>query len=92
MQINHNSKNYLTKLKHDIMKARNYREGFELGFSQLKLADVSQARLLIMKALNINNRNSFFNYKTGKTEVKASQAVKVESVFLKFGIKQIWGK
>jgi len=73
-------------------KNKNYSEGFELGFSQLKLADVSQARLLIMIALNVNNRNSFFNYKTGKTEVKASQAAKVESVFAKFGIKKVWGK
>lgn len=73
-------------------RKRNYKDGFMLGYNQLKLADMEQARLLLMAALNVNNRNSFFNYKTGKTEVKASQAEKVEGVFAKYGIKKVWGK
>lgn len=70
-----------------------YKEGFNAGLQQLRQKDVAACTKELWTALGINNRNSFTQYKTGKIEPKASQAVAVELVFHKYGVtSNIWGK
>jgi hypothetical protein len=71
---------------------KNYKEGFNRGYLQLKLKDANEAQKEIWSALGINNRTTFHFYKIGKVECKASQAEEVERVFKKYGITDIWGK
>jgi len=70
-----------------------YKKGFNSGYMQLRLLDVEEATKNLWLALGINNRNSFADYRYGKKEPKASQAVAVELVFYKYSItNNIWGK
>ncbi len=69
-----------------------YKEGFNKGFQQLTVGNVKEATKKLWKALGISNRNSFYNYKSGKSEPSASQAVNIELVFREYGITEIWGK
>ncbi len=70
----------------------DYKAGFQRGFSQLSVGDAKAAREELLKALGVNNEISFYNYRRGDIEPKASQAAAVEAVFHKYGITDIWGK
>lgn len=74
------------------MSDKSYKEGFKKGFNQLQLKDVQEATIELMQALGINNRVSWGAYKNGNIEPKASQALAVEKVFAKYGIKEVWGE
>ena len=69
-----------------------YNEGFNKGYLQLPVGKVKEATAALWRALGINNRNSLHNYKCGKIEPSANQAVAVELVFREYGITEIWGK
>lgn len=74
-------------------KTSIYKDGFNAGFMQLRQKDVKAATKDLWAALGINNRNTFTQYKSGKKEPKASQAVAVELVFRKYEVTtNIWGK
>lgn len=65
--------------------------GFLSGLNQLRVGDYKIAVTEIKAALGINNRNSFYAYRDGKIEPKATQAKAVEGVFNKYGITaNIW--
>lgn len=68
-----------------------YSQGFERGYSQIRVGDLKKARAEIYKALGINNRTTFAKYLHGEREPKASAAVAVELVFRSYGITEIWG-
>jgi len=72
------------------MSSKKHFKGFERGLSRLRIADFDQAREEIMAAIGINNRVSWFEYKTGRRELKIGQAKAVEEVFKKYGITDIW--
>lgn len=76
------------------MSEKNYKDGFRKGYDQLPIGEVAEARKEMFEVLGIseNNRTSFNNYLTGKTEPKATQAVGLEKVFQKRNITSIWGK
>jgi hypothetical protein len=65
-------------------------QGFGKGYGQLAIKDKEVATQKLWKALGVNNRNSFWLYKTGKVEPKLSQAQAVEAVFTEYGITEIW--
>ncbi len=69
-----------------------YKEGFNKGYLQLPVGKLREATAKLWKALGISNRNSFHNYRYGKSEPSASQAVSIELVFREYGITEIWGK
>jgi hypothetical protein len=69
-----------------------YKEGFSNGYGRLQIKDKESAYKELWAALEINNRVSFYQYRDGKIETKASQAEAVENVFKKYGITNIWGK
>lgn len=66
--------------------------GFRNGLKQVKMGDYQACIADLWAALGINNRNSFYCYRDGKQEPKASQAVAVTEVFAKYGVTEnIWG-
>jgi hypothetical protein len=75
------------------MREQKYNQGFRKGYGQLQVKDVKSFQQEVWKILEINNRNSFSQYKLGKIEPKANQAVAIEATFARYGVtKDIWGK
>lgn len=64
---------------------------FKLGFSQVKQKDAKEVRELIMKALGLTTRASWYSRLNGSVEPKVSEARAIEEVFTKFGITKVWG-
>lgn len=65
---------------------------FKRGFSQLTIRDVKSARKELMEALGIGTRAGFLKRLKGEVEPKASEVEKIEAVFEKYGIVDIWGE
>ncbi|MDR1459698.1 MAG: hypothetical protein LBI60_05745 [Bacteroidales bacterium] len=74
------------------IEKKPYKKGFNKGFLQVKLGDEETVKKEIEKALSAKNRNTFYVYKKGVVECKASQAVEIECIFRKYGITDVWGK
>lgn len=71
---------------------KNKYRGFLNGLNQLQVGVYKDAVADLKLALGINNRNSFYAYRDGKIEPKATQAEAVEGVFNKYGVTtNIWG-
>lgn len=64
---------------------------FKRGFSQVKQKDAKEVRELIMKALGLTTRASWYSRLNGSVEPKVSEARAIEEVFTKFGITKVWG-
>ena len=69
-------------------KKCSYR-GFRTALAQVKMGDYKEGVAALWEALGIN-RNSFYAYRDGKQEPKATQAEAVTAVFERFGITKIW--
>ncbi|WP_288308342.1 hypothetical protein [uncultured Muribaculum sp.] len=70
-------------------KKCSYR-GFRTALAQVKMGDYKEVVAALWKALGICNRNSFYAYRDGKQEPKATQAEAVTAVFERYGITKIW--
>lgn len=77
----------------EIGKAKSSKfRGFRTGLAQVRMGDYKECVAALKTALGISNRNSFYAYRDGKIEPKASQAEAVTAVFERFGItKNVWG-
>ena len=69
---------------------RNY--AFQRGFSQVMNKDVQAVRHEIMEALNVTTRPAFLSRLRGEVEPKVSEAEKIEAVFSKYGVTDVWGE
>lgn len=69
----------------------NYKKGFNKGYMQLRQCDVKMAKAELQEALGIANEVSFRNYRYGNIEPKATQADRVNAIFNKYDITEIWG-
>jgi hypothetical protein len=69
---------------------RNY--AFEKGFSQVMNKDVQAVRHEIMDALNVTTRPAFLSRLHGEVEPKVSEAEKIEAIFAKYGVTDVWGE
>lgn len=69
---------------------RNY--AFEKGFSQVMNKDVQAVRHEIMDALNVTTRPAFLSRLRGEVEPKVSEAAKIEAIFAKYGVTDVWGE
>jgi hypothetical protein len=74
------------------MEETNYKKGFNKGLGQILTKDLESVKKEAKAALRIKNRNSYYYYRDGKIEPKASQAEALEKVFAKYGITDIWGE
>lgn len=64
--------------------------GFAEAYQKLMIKDIKEAKSLIMAALKINNRQSFYDYKVGNIKPTEEQKVRVERVFAIYGIHGVW--
>lgn len=64
--------------------------GFRTALGQIKMCDYKECVVALKKALGIANRNSFYAYRDGMVEPKATQAEAVAAVFERYGIKKAW--
>ena len=69
---------------------RNY--AFQRGFSQVMNKDVQAVRHEIMDALNVTTRPAFLSRLRGEVEPKVSEAEKIEAIFSKYGVTDVWGE
>jgi hypothetical protein len=69
---------------------RNY--AFQKGFSQVMNKDVQAVRHEIMEALNVTTRPAFLSRLRGEVEPKVSEAEKIEAIFSKYGVTDVWGE
>lgn len=67
------------------------RFSFLKGFNQVQVQHVSAVKKEIMKALKVNTRVSWYSRLYGNVEPKVSEAKSIESIFSKYGIKEVWG-
>lgn len=64
---------------------------FRKGWNQLKVSDAPVVRSMIMDALGLTFRTSFYYRLNGKCEPTMTEARAIEGIFSQFGIKDIWG-
>lgn len=67
------------------------RFSFLAGYNQVPVKFASSVRKEIMDSIGINNRVSWYQRLYGNVEPKVSEASAIESVFAKYGIKNVWG-
>lgn len=61
---------------------------FEKGWNELRFIDRKKARAEIMTALNINNLQSFRNYRKGKHTLSVQAYLAIKKIFAKYGVKK----
>lgn len=66
---------------------------FQRGLEQIRVKDMDEAKSLLMAAFNLRPTSivSWNNHLRGVIVPRVDEAKRVESIFAKYGIKQIWG-
>ena len=65
---------------------------FNKGWSQLRQCDISKGRKELMAAFNVTTRAAFLQRLKGNVIPNVLEAHNVETVFAKYGIKDVWGE
>lgn len=65
-------------------------KGFNKGLDQVLHKDYTQVIGEIREALGVNSRAGLSHYRNGRVKLRADQAVRVQQVFNKYGITDIW--
>ena len=65
---------------------------FKKGCSQLRQCDISKCRKELMAAFNVTTRAAFLQRLKGNVIPNVLEAHNVETVFAKYGIKDVWGE
>ena len=65
---------------------------FKKGWNQLSVPQTREVRDKIIKALDLKFRTSFYYRLNGRCEPTVSEAKKIERIFSKYGISDIWGE
>ena len=65
---------------------------FNKGWSQLRQCDISKCRKELMAAFNVTTRAAFLQRLKGNVIPNVLEAHNVETVFAKYGIKDVWGE
>ncbi len=71
---------------------KDYLNGFQRGWSQVLAIHSKEVRSALLDALGVKSRTSFYYYLRGINQCSAVQAEKVEEVFNRFSITEVWGK
>lgn len=65
---------------------------FQHGWLQVRLCDKKAVRSKVLEALGVGDFNdNWAFYKSGRREMKVSQAERVAAVFAEYGITDCWG-
>lgn len=70
----------------------NSKFSFKKGYYSLPARELNDVRAEICNALNVRSRQVWWNRLAGNVEPKISEAKKIEEIFLKHGIKDVWGE
>ncbi|MBV5348903.1 hypothetical protein JZU61_04505 [bacterium] len=70
--------------------SKNY--AFNRGFNQVSVGNAPLLKEELMKALKIKSRAAWIRRINGQVDPKVSEINSVETVFAKYGIKQVWGE
>lgn len=65
---------------------------FNKGWSQLRQCDISKCRKELMAVFNVTTRAAFLQRLKGNVIPNVLEAHNVETVFAKYGIKDVWGE
>ena len=65
---------------------------FNKGWSQLRQCDISKCRKELMAAFNVTTRAACLQRLKGNVIPNVLEAHNVETVFAKYGIKDVWGE
>ena len=65
---------------------------FNKGWSQLRQCDISKCRKELMAAFNVTTRAAFLQRLKGNVIPNVLEAHNVETLFAKYGIKDVWGE
>lgn len=96
--------NYVTKVNNLIVKDNSIKAlffkkkemnkefGFEKGWMQVQQKDVKNVKRKLVEALGIHNRTTWYQRLRGSVEPKASEYMKINSIFSEYGITDVWGK
>ena len=71
---------------------KNPKASFRKGFVQLRQVDVPAFKARLLKALGLNNMNSFYDRLSGKIEPKMSEIETIENLFADYGITEVLGE
>lgn len=65
---------------------------FKKGLNNTPVRYVRQVRKELMEVLGIGSRTGFLKRLKGEVEPKASEVEKIEEVFDRYGIHDVWGE
>ena len=66
--------------------------GFEKGWLQVRQKDTKAVKQKLIEALGIHNRTTWYQRLKGTVEPKATEYMKINSIFSEYGITDVWGK
>lgn len=64
---------------------------FKKGFRQVPIGKTKEVREAIMTALDIRGRMTWYNRLNGEIEPRVSEAQKIEEIFNRYNITDVWG-
>ena len=64
---------------------------FKKGFKQIKNGDIRTVRQKLMEALSIKASSTWYSRLYGKVIPNKVEIEKIEKIFAKYGITDIWG-
>lgn len=68
-------------------------KSFAKGLREVKVKDYKEVVRKLMKAIGINNRNSFAKWRDGRVAVLDYEIeAKIKAVFAEYGVKKPWGE
>jgi hypothetical protein len=65
---------------------------FRKGWNQVRKKDAKKIKAEIMTAFEIRGRMSWIRHLNGTIEPKISEYKKINSIFRKYGITEVWGE
>ena len=65
---------------------------FQRGYNQIQIQHKNEVKMKIMRALKITTPTSWYQRLNGNVEPRISEARKIEAIFARYGIKDIWGE
>lgn len=65
---------------------------FTKGLSEVRICEATACRQELMEALGVANRQSLYNYATGKHKLDVMVAKEIERIFRKYEVKEPWGE
>ena len=64
---------------------------FVHGMNRVPMMDVVKCKNELCATMGWNNRTSWYNHLYERIEPRVSEAKVIESVFAKYGVKDVWG-